>query len=139
MNLSTQFQVILLNFLYGILFMIVYDFINRLTYKKKGKIIRFIVELITFLILTLIYFILMLAICNNVLNIFSPLFIFLGIIVYIVLIQKFFQNINEIIFTKIKCKRLYFKAKFDIIKMKRRKNRLVKHEKNRKPKESACW
>ena len=44
----------------------------------------------------------------------------------------------EIIFNKIKCKRLSLKAKFDIIKMERRKKRLKrKYEKNKKPKEST--
>lgn len=138
MELSKQFQVILASFLFGILFMIIYDFINRVTYSKKGKIIRFIIELITFLSLSFLYFLIMLKISNNQLNIFLPLFIILGIITYILLLQSFFQHINEIIFNKIKCKRLSLKAKFDIIKMERRKKRLKrKYEKNKKPKEST--
>lgn len=140
MELSKQFQVILASFLFGILFMIIYDFINRVTYSKKGKIIRFIIELITFLSLSFLYFLIMLKISNNQLNIFLPLFIILGIITYILLLQSFFQHINEIIFNKIKCKRLSLKAKFDIIKMERRKKRLKrKYEKNKKPKESTSW
>ena len=138
MELSKQFQVILASFLFGILFMIIYDFINRVTYSKKGKIIRFIIELITFLSLSFLYFLIMLKISNNQLNIFLPLFIILGIITYIFLLQSFFQHVNEIIFNKIKCKRLSLKAKFDIIKMERRKKRLKrKYEKNKKPKEST--
>ena len=138
MELSKQFQVILASFLFGILFMIVYDFINRAIYHKKGKIIRFIIELITFISLSFLYFQIMLEISNNQLNIFLPLFIILGIITYILLLQSFFQHINEIIFNKIKCKRLSLKAKFDIIKMERRKKRLKrKYEKNKKPKEST--
>jgi polyferredoxin len=137
MELSKQFQVILASFLFGILFMIVYDFINRATYYKKGKIIRFIIELITFIFLSFLYFLIMLKISNNQLNIFLPLFIILGIITYILLLQSFFQHINEIIFNKIKCKRLSLKAKFDIIKMERRKKKKKrKYEKNKKSKES---
>ena len=140
MELSKQFQVILASFLFGILFMIIYDFINRVTYSKKGKIIRFIIELITFLSLSFLYFLIMLKISNNQLNIFLPLFIILGIITYILFLQSFFQHVNEIIFNKIKCKRLSLKAKFDIIKMERRKKRLKrKYEKNKKPKESTSW
>lgn len=140
MELSKQFQVILASFLFGILFMIIYDFINRATYRKKGKIIRFIIELITFLSLSFLYFLIMLKISNNQLNIFLPLFIIIGIITYILLLQSFFQHVNEIIFNKIKCKRLSLKAKFDIIKMERRKKRLKrKYEKNKKPKESTSW
>lgn len=138
MELSKQFQIILTSFLFGILFMIIYDFINRVTYNKKGKIIRFIIELITFLSLSFLYFLIMLKISNNQLNIFLPLFIILGIITYILLLQSFFQHVNEIFFNKIKCKRLSLKAKFDIIKMERRKKRLKrKYEKNKKPKEST--
>ena len=138
MELSKQFQVILASFLFGILFMIIYDFINRATYSKKGKIFRFIIELITFLSLSFLFFLIMLKISNNQLNIFLPLFIILGIITYILLLQSFFQHVNEIIFNKIKCKRLSLKAKFDIIKMERRKKRLKrKYEKNKKPKEST--
>ena len=103
MELSKQFQVILASFLFGILFVIIYDFINRATYNKKGKIIRFIIELITFLSLSFIYYLIMLKISNNQLNIFLPLFIILGIIAYILLLQSFFQHVNEIIFNKIKC------------------------------------
>lgn len=140
MELSKQFQIILTSFLFGILFMIIYDFINRVTYNKKGKIIRFIIELITFLSLSFLYFLIMLKISNNQLNIFLPLFIILGIITYILLLQSFFQHVNEIFFNKIKCKRLSLKAKFDIIKMERRKKRLKrKYEKNKKPKESTSW
>lgn len=138
MELSKQFQEILASFLFGVLFMIIYDFINRATYSKKGKISRFIIELITFLSLSFLYFLIMLKISNNQLNIFLPLFIILGIITYILLLQSFFQHVNEIIFNKIKCKRLSLKAKFDIIKMERRKKRLKKkYEKNKKPKEST--
>lgn len=137
MELSKQFQVILASFLFGILFMIFYDFINRATYHKKGKIIRFIIELITFISLSFLYLLIMLEISNNQLNIFLPLFIILGIITYILLLQSFFQHINEIIFNKIKCKRLSLKAKFDIIKMERRKKKKKrKYEKNKKSKES---
>jgi hypothetical protein len=137
MELSKQFQVILASFLFGILFMIVYDFINRATYNKKGKIIRLIIEFITFVSLSFLYFQIMLKISNNQLNIFLPLFIILGIITYILLLQSFFQHINEIIFNKIKCKRLSLKAKFDIIKMERRKKKKKrKYEKNKKSKES---
>ncbi len=140
MNLLIQFQIILASFFFGIFFMIFYDFLNRLLYFKKGTLLRLILEIIFFSTMTLFFFLVMLKIANAKLNIFIPLFILLGIVVYVLTMQPYFQKVYQFIFykfgTKIKQKRLYFSAKFDIIKMKRRKARLKRHEKNRKSKKS---
>lgn len=138
MDIQIQFQVILTSFLFGFLFMIIYDLLNCFLYKKKGKIIRLFVETLVFLLLTLLYFILMLNIYNAKLNIYIPLFVFLGIIVYMFTVQSSFQyaynNIYQFLSKKLKQKKLYFSSKFDIIKMKIRKARITKHEKNKKSK-----
>ncbi len=141
MNILIQFQIILASFFFGILFMILYDFVNRLLYFKKGKLIRLLLEIIFFLSMTLFFFFMMLKIANAKLNIFIPLFIVLGILFYIFTLQSYFQKTYQFVFhkfgIKIKQKKLYLSAKYDKIKMKRRKARLKKkHEKNTKSKES---
>ena len=122
MNLSSQFEVILASLLFGILFMIIYECINTFMYYKKGKLIRFIVETIYFLFMSLLFFLIMLKICYASLNIFIPLFIILGIILYISFLQSYFQyayNISyKYICKKIDNKKVEIKAKFDIIKTK---------------------
>lgn len=138
MNLSTQFEVIIASLLFGILLMIIYEFINRFMYYKKGKLIRLVVETICFLLMSLLFFIIMLKISYARLNIFIPVFIFLGIIIYLFLLQTHFQYAFNYIFSfltkKVNNKKLVIKAKFDIIKMKLRKALNKRYEKSSKSK-----
>ena len=140
MNLSSQFEVILASSLFGILFMIIYEFINTFMYYKKGKLIRFFVETIYFLFMSLSFFLIMLKICYANLNIFIPVFIILGIILYIVFLQNYFQYAYNILYKyirkKIDNKKVEIKAKFDIIITKLRKIKLKKYEKSSKQKKN---
>ena len=140
MEIINQFEVMISSFFFGIFFMITFDFFNRMFYKKKGKLIRLIFETLLFLLLTLLFFIIVLNTYNGNFNIFIPMFIMLGIIIYMYFLQYNFQYaFNDTILKiskKIKQKRLYLSSKFDIIKMKRRKARINKYEKNQKSKKS---
>lgn len=141
MNLLVQFEVILSSYLFGIIFMIFYDFLNRLLYNKKGKLIRFLIELIFFVLMSILFFIIMLKISNANLNIFIPLFLFLGILTYIFTIQYYFtfayQKLFEYISLKIKKQKLFLSSKFDIIKMKYRKAKIARYEKNKRSKRNS--
>ena len=137
MNLKIQFEVVLICLLSGYLFMIVFEFINRMLYKQKGKISRFVIELIVFISYTFAFFLVMLKTNNNDLNIYIPLFLLLGAILYIYTLQPTLQYSNEIFFSKIVKKRLYLKEKFDIIKMKKKSKKASKNETNQKPKKSV--
>lgn len=137
MEILKQFEVILLSFFYSILFMILFDFFNRLFYCKKGKLIRLPFEILFFLILTLVFFILLLKVYDAKFNIFIILFIVLGVITYVLLLQIHFQLYNDYLFKKINNKLTHFKfklkVKFGIIKMKYRKAK-IKYAKNSRSK-----
>ena len=118
--------------------MILYDFINRFLFYKKGKLIRFIFELIFFLSMALIFFVILLKISNANLNVFIPIFIFLGVLSYIFLMQYFFIYLYNKIFMyfsdKLKEKKILIQNKFAIIKERIKKRKIAKHEKNQKSK-----
>lgn len=137
MEILNQFELILLSFFYSIFFMFIYDLFNALFYKQKGKIIRFVFELILFILATLLFFICMLIIYNGKFNIFIILFLILGIILYVYLLQPFVLKYYSYLININKNKLLHFKlsikSKFDIIKMNRRKKK-IENEKNRRTK-----
>lgn len=139
MELSVQFQVILVSYFYGFLFMIIIDLFNRLFYFKKGTLIRLIFETLLFICMSLIYFLIMLITCDAIFNIFIILFLLLGVLSYIVLLQKYMLSFYDFIFVKTNKKVLMFKlklkAKYDKIKMKHRKKK-ISHEKNKWTKRS---
>ena len=137
MEILKQFEVLLLSYFYSILFMIIFDFFNRLFFFKKGKIIRLPFELLFFLIMTLIFFILLLKIYDGKFNIFIILFIVLGVITYMMCLQIHFLRYYDYLFKKINNKITHFKfkikVKFGIMKMKYRK-RKQEHAKNSRSK-----
>lgn len=140
MDLSTQFQMIITCILFGIIYMITFEFINRLLYRKKGKIIRLLVETISFVFVTLIFFICMLLIANAKLNIFIPLFLLLGVTLYICFLEKYFQEVIDKFICKIENKQkqlaFLFTNKFAIIKKRYERHKNKRHEKNKRSKAS---
>lgn len=137
MEILKQFEVLLLSYFYSILFMIIFDFFNRLFFFKKGKIIRLPFELLFFLMMTLIFFILLLKIYDGKFNIFIILFMVLGVITYMMCLQIHFLRYYDYLFKKINNKITHFKfkikVKFGIMKMKYRK-RKQEHAKNSRSK-----
>ena len=127
MEILKQFEVLLLSYFYSILFMIIFDFFNRLFFFKKGKIIRLPFELLFFLMMTLIFFILLLKIYDGKFNIFIILFMVLGVITYMMCLQIHFLRYYDYLFKKINNKITHFKfkikVKFGIMKMKYRKRK----------------
>ena len=137
MEILKQFEVLLLSYFYSILFMIIFDFFNRLFFFTKGKIIRLPFELLFFLMMTLIFFILLLKIYDGKFNIFIILFMVLGVITYMMCLQIHFLRYYDYLFKKINNKITHFKfkikVKFGIMKMKYRK-RKQEHAKNSRSK-----
>ena len=137
MEILKQFEVLLLSYFYSILFMIIFDFFNRLFFFKKGKLIRLPFELLFFLMMTLIFFILLLKIYDGKFNIFIILFMVLGVITYMMCLQIHFLRYYDYLFKRLNNKIIYFKfkikAKFGIMKMKYRK-RKQEHAKNSRSK-----
>ena len=85
---------------------------------------------------TFSFFYVMLQINNNNLSIYVPIFLIVGMLIYNCTIQSIIQYTYEQFFKKINQKKLHIKAKFDIIKMERRKKKIEKYEKNQKSKKS---
>lgn len=138
MNNKIQFEVILTSFFFGIILMILYDFLNCFLYNKKGKLIRFLIELIFFSMMSLLFFIVLLKISNANFNIFIPIFVFLGVLTYLFTIQYFFTSLYNKLFVlfsnKLKEKKILFHTKFDIIKENFRKRKMKRNEKNQRSK-----
>lgn len=138
MDLNQQFQMIIACILFGIIYMIAFELINRSLYKQKGKLIRLIIELISFLFITLCFFITMLLVCNANLNLFIPLFIIIGILIYICFLEKYFQAIINKFISKIENRQKQFAIllsnKFAIIKKRYERHKIKRHEKNKRSK-----
>ena len=82
MSLELQFQVIIFSFLFGVIFLAIYQLFNIIFYRLKGTLIRFVFEIILFGFCVTVYFIILFIINNAILNIYLPLFIILGAIFY---------------------------------------------------------
>ena len=138
MSILVQFEVILASFFFGMIFMILFDLFNRLFYRKKGKLVRLIAEVLFFCLMALLFFYIMLKIANSRLNIFIPLFIIIGALIYIFYLQNYFLTAYQFVFNKIqnkiKQKKLHWSARIDAMKMKKRKSKYRKQEKRKKSK-----
>lgn len=133
MSLSQQFQIIIFSFLFGIFFLAVYDLFNRLFYKIKGKLVRFVFELILFSLLATIYFFILFMINDAVLTIYLPLSLILGGLFYFKFLSFPLLKLYESIIKKIKNKfRPYYLSiskKFAIMKEKSKERRRKLYEK----------
>ncbi len=136
MNLGQQFQVILFSLLFGMIFLACYDIFNRTFYKIRGKLVRFVLELIFFSVLSTIYFFILFLINDAILSIYMPLFLILGGFIYMKFLSFPLLCIYEKIVGKIEHKlskiHLFFSKKKDIIKIKILKLRNRIYEKNAK-------
>ena len=134
-SLERQFQSIVLSIVFGMFFMFVYSLFYRL-FNKKNFFIRFPFELILFISSTYLFYILNIIVNEGILNIYIPLFIFIGMILYKVFydkyIMKYFNKllniINKLVIDKLK---LVIKNIYDIIKKKKRKWKDAKKQQSR--------
>ena len=136
MGLNNQFQLILSCLTFSIIFMILYELINKITINKKGKLIKLLIELVYFNLMSICFFIIMLYINNASFNIFIILFLLIGILIYMIFLQNHIQLMYSHIFNFLMKKWKYFvmvkKQKFDIIKIQRENKK--NYAKNKKPK-----
>lgn len=99
MNLFEQFQVFLGSIFLGMLFLCVWTFFNMLFYKYKKSLIRLPFETILFCLFAYCYYLFLVTIVDGKLNIFYPLFLLLGAViyqkVYAPFVNKFFNKIIE--------------------------------------------
>lgn len=82
MELVTQLQGIVYSVVYGLLFSFIYSFINRLFYRYKKKIFRFIIQVCIGVLFGFTYYYGLIAINNGVLRIYFIFSIIVGYIIY---------------------------------------------------------
>ena len=124
MNLGQQFQVILFSLLFGMIFLACYDIFNRTFYKIRGKLVRFVLELIFFSVLSTIYFFILFLINDAILSIYMPLFLILGGFIY----MKFLSFPLLCIYEKIVGKIEHKLSKIHLFFMKRMQNEFKKKQ-----------
>ena len=130
MNIGQQFQVFLGSIVLGMLFLCLWSLFNAFFYKLKKSIVRLPFETLLFIALAYLYHLFLVAVCDGVLNIFYPLAILIGCIIY----QKFYSPRITPVFNRLVnkflnlIKSLYNKVKkiYNKIKPKRRKKHAVK-------------
>lgn len=141
MSLGKQFQIILISYLFGMIFLACYDIFNRTFYKLKGKLVRFVFELIFFSVLVTIYYFVIFLINDGILSIYMPLFLIIGGLVYLKFVSSPLQCLYEKIVGRIEQKltklHLFFLKKCNIMKLKLRKlrgqiNEKIKNKRNTK-------
>lgn len=122
MSLIDQFEIIIFSFVYGIIFISIYDLFNRLFYKIKGKLIRFVLELTLFSILSIVYFFTLFLLNDASLSIYLPISLILGMLFYYKFVcfymLSLYENIIKSINNKLDPVKVYFRKKFVIIKLK---------------------
>lgn len=109
MSIEVQIKLIIASILFGFSFMIFYSLINEIFYKSK---IRILFEFPLFIIGTIIYFLIIYKINTGILNIYLPIFILLGIIIY----QAFYSHYFIYLYSNIHKKTILFLNKHAIIK-----------------------
>lgn len=98
MSLKQQFQVFLGSIVLGMLFLCIWSLFNACFYRLKRNLLRLPLETLLFCGLAFIYYRFLVIITSGVLNIFYPLALFLGALIY----QKFYSPyINRYINIKI--------------------------------------
>lgn len=102
MTLFEQFQVFLGSIFLGMLFLSIWSFFNTLFYKYKKSLIRLPFEILLFTALAFIYHQFLVVVCNGILNIFYPLALFIGALVYQKFYAKIINGFNSRLIMKIK-------------------------------------
>ena len=131
-SLEFQIRIVVLSFLFGLFGMFLYSIFNRIFFYKKRKFIRFILEPLFFLLLTVFFYYLNYKVSLGHQTIYIPLFILLGILVYQMFYAKYFlkfiENIAQYFHKKVELIKLDLHKKYDIIKRKieRRKKKNAK-------------
>ena len=134
-SLERQFQSIVLSIAFGMFFMFIYSLFDRL-FKSVKFYFRLPFELILFLCLTYLFFILNVYVNEGILHIYIPLFIFVGFFLYLKFyskyIMKWFEKVLKLIKQKVVDKiKLEFKKIYDIIKLKKRVKKNAKKQQGR--------
>ncbi len=97
--LKVQAGSIFFSFFMGFLSFLIYDFFNRIFYKKQGKFIRLIFEISLFSSLALIYYYILCSICSGKYNIFYFAFFGIGLVVYYTFYRiHFLRKIEQLTF-----------------------------------------
>lgn len=105
MDLVVQLQGVVYSFVYGLLFSFLYSLINRLFYRYKKKIIRFIIQVCVGVGFGLTYYFGLLMINHGVLRIYFIISIIIGYIIYenyyafgsLIVIENIIKTVKKIL------------------------------------------
>jgi hypothetical protein len=82
MTLNDQIQSFVYSILIGMVFTFIWSFFNRVFYKLKGTFRRLVFEAVLFSMFGVVYYYLLFLINNGVLNIYLPLGLLVGVVIY---------------------------------------------------------
>lgn len=139
MSLLLQIQVAVVSIFFGALFLLIFGFINRLFYHIT--ILKNIIIILYFIVMSIIYFYIILYFTDGVLKIYYPMFLLIGGYIYQKIYAKYFLRLYEVICLKFKLIiinpiRLKFKkikSILEIRKKKRKKNNGKRKAKKTQP------
>ena len=134
-SLERQFQSIVLSFSFGMFFIFIYSIFDYLFSKYKWF-VRLPFESVLFLTMTSIFFKLNVYVNEGLLNIYIPLFMIIGFLIYIKFYRKYIIKIlnNVCLFVKHKITDklvVEFKKIYGIIKNKKRVKKNAKKQQGR--------
>lgn len=138
MTLLVQIQVAIFSFFFGAIFLLFFGFINRLFFKITF--VKNILIIAYFLLMSIIYFYLLVLLNDGILRIYYPLFIILGAFMYQKFYAPYFLRFYEkivLLFNKylINPIRLKINKRKSILKLKKEKRK--KHGKRKKKEKPA--
>lgn len=96
-ELETQFQIVISSIVFGMVFTNLYTFFDIIL--GKSKVIRAIIELCFFLVSGVLYYYLIFVINKGVLNIYMPICLLMGYIVYKRYYDKYFSCLYKYLFS----------------------------------------
>lgn len=142
MSLLLQIQVAVISFFFGAFFLLLFGFINRLFYRIT--IIKNFCIILYFMIMSSIYFVLLVHFTDGVLRIYYPLFMLLGGFIYQKIYAKYFLKLYDKILNKINhifIRPIHLKIKQiqSILKMKRKKRLEKRQNGKRKRKKEKSY
>ncbi len=142
MPLLLQIQIAVISFFFGAFFLLLFGLINRLFY--HASIIKNIFVILYFMLMSSVYFMLLVHFTDGVLRIYYPLFILLGGFTYQKIYAQYFLRLYDKVLIKLNhvfIRPIYLKIKHiqGILKMKRKKKEEKRRNGKRKRKKEKSY
>ena len=133
MDLFSQFQTFIGSIVLGFIFALFFSFFNRLFFKRKHKIIRFILETCLFCSFSYLFYVFLSRYYLGVFNLFFVVALFLGWYLFYKYYAYYFEVFYEKIFFSLSkaflTQKLKIKTRYDKLFKRRKKHGKVKQNK----------